>query len=58
MSSQSFGVDEIRRIRDENHIRYQDMTTEEILNDIHEGAKEGYAILERMKQEKAARQGA
>ena len=58
MSNQSFGVDEIRRIRDDNNIRYQGMTTEEILKDIAEGAKEGYAILERLKREKAKRQGA
>ena len=57
MINQSFGIDEIRRVRDDNHIRYQGMTTEEILKDIAESAKEGYAILERLKREKAKRQG-
>ncbi|MCL2857798.1 MAG: hypothetical protein FWE19_08830 [Oscillospiraceae bacterium] len=63
MDNQSFGVDDIRRIRDEAALRYEGMTTEEIMKDISEGAKEGYAILERLKREreereKAKRQGA
>ena len=56
-ADQRFGVEEIRRIRDEADVRYQGMTPEEISRDIHEGAKEGYEILERLKREKAARQG-
>ena len=58
MDNQSFGVDDIRRIRDEAAIRYQGMTPEEISKDISEGAKEGYAILERLKRERLEREKA
>ena len=53
--SQSFNVDDIRRIRKEDDLRYHGMTPEEISHDIHERAKEGHAIIERIKREKSAR---
>ena len=56
--NQRFGVEEIRKIRDEDYERYTHlkMTPEEISKDISERAKEGRAIIERIRQEKAARQ--
>jgi hypothetical protein len=56
--NQSFSVADIRRIRYEDSARYEDMTYEEITRDIHERAKEGHAIMEQIRSEKAARQGA
>jgi hypothetical protein len=56
--SQRFGVEEIRRIREEDDIRYQGMTPEEISKDIHERAKVGYAIIEEIRRDKAERRGA
>ena len=56
-SNQSFGVNDIRRIRKEADIRYQGMTPEEISRDIHEGAKIGYQIIERIRREKAEQRG-
>ena len=57
-TNQRFGTEEIRRIRDEDSARYEGMTYEEITRDIHERAKEGHEIIERIRREKAARQGA
>ncbi len=54
--SQSFNVDEIRRIRVEDNLRYSKMTPEEISHNIHERAQEGYKIMERIRKEKSARQ--
>jgi len=53
-NNQTFGVEEIHRIRIENEKRYKElgMTTMEILNDIHERAQEGWQILDRLQQEK------
>ncbi len=56
--SQSFNVDDIRRIRAEDEQRYRDMTPEEISQDIHERAQEGHRIMTRIQQEKKTRQGA
>ena len=47
--NQSFNVDDIRRIRDAADERYSNMTWDEIVKDIHEGAKEGFRILEDLK---------
>jgi len=54
-NNQSFGVDDIRRIREENEKRYreQEMTTKEILQDIHERAQEGWKLLEQFKRERS-----
>jgi hypothetical protein len=56
--SQSFNVDDIRRIREEADIRYRGMTYEEITRDITEGAKVGYQILEQIRKAKKEQQGA
>ena len=60
MSNQSFGVEDIRKIRDEDSERYQrlGMTPEEISKDISERAREGRELIEKIRREKAARQGA
>jgi len=52
--NQSFNVDDIRRIRDAANERYSNMTWDKIAKDIHEGAKEGFRILEDLKQTKDA----
>ena len=54
--SQSFNVDDIRRVREEADKRYQGMTPEEISRDIHERAQVGYRIIERLRQQKAVQQ--
>ena len=56
--NQSFSVADIRRIRNEDAERYimLNMTPDEISRDIHERAKEGHAIIERIRREKAAAQ--
>ena len=54
--SQSFNVDDIRRIRDEADIRYRGMSYDEITRDINERAKVGYEIIEKIRREKAVRQ--
>ncbi len=56
IASQSFNVDDIRRIRVEDDLRYSKMSAEEISHDIHELAQEGYKIVERIRKEKSARQ--
>jgi len=51
-NNQSFNVDDIRRIRNENEKRYKGMTQREISNDIHQRDQEGWAIIEKIRQEK------
>ena len=52
MASQSFNVDDIRRIREKSDIRYRSMTSEEISKDIRKRAQIGYSILEKLRCEK------
>jgi hypothetical protein len=54
---QSFNVDDIRRIREEADTRYRNMTPEEISRCIHEGAKVGYGIIEKIRRTNIERQG-
>jgi hypothetical protein len=54
MSSQSFNVDDIRRIRDESDKTRWNMSASELTRSISEGAKEGFRILEELKRKKAA----
>ena len=57
-NNQSFSVDDIRRIREEDSVRYEHMTYEEKSHDIHGRAEEVRAIKERIRKEKAAQRGA
>ena len=59
-ASQRFGVEEIRRIRDEDAERYQrlNMTPEEISKDIAERAREARKLMEKIRREKEKQQGA
>jgi hypothetical protein len=52
--SQRFGVEEIRRIREEDDMRYQGMTPEEISKDISERAKEARDRIDEIRREKTA----
>ena len=56
--SQRFGVEEIRRIREEDDIRYQGMTPEEISKDISERANEFHKRRDEIRHGKAERRGA
>ena len=47
--SERFDVDDIRKIREYNAARYKNMTTEEIIREIHEGAEEVLAHLKKIK---------
>ena len=47
--NQSFGVDDIRRVREEADMRYQGMTQAEIAHVIHEGAQVCHQIMEKLK---------
>ena len=49
--SQSFNVDDIRRVREKADIRYKNMSSEEISKDIYIRAQTGYRILENLKRE-------
>ncbi len=51
--NQSFNVDDIRRIRNEDDLRYRGMTYEEITRDIHERAQEGHRLMEKIMLDKA-----
>ncbi len=47
--NQSFGVDDIRRIREEADMRHQGMTQGEIAHAIHEGAQVCHQIMGKLK---------
>lgn len=49
--SERFDLDDIRKIREYDSLRYLQMTPEEILADIHEGAKRGLERMECLKAE-------
>ncbi|MDR0292966.1 MAG: hypothetical protein LBH95_02295 [Oscillospiraceae bacterium] len=51
--NQSFGVDDIRRIREEADERYQHMTREEIAAEIREGSQEFRRLMEEIRAKKA-----
>ena len=55
-SDQRFGVEEIRRVRDDDDARYQGLTHEEITKDIHERANEAKKIMDRIRREQGTRQ--
>lgn len=58
MNNQSFSVEDIRRVREADHQRWQGMTPAELTKDIHKGAEEGHRILEVLKRStKQIRQG-
>jgi hypothetical protein len=52
-SGQSFSVDDIRRIRDEDDRRRRDMTAKELAADVREAAAEGHRIMAAIKEQKA-----
>ena len=56
--SQSFNVNDIRRIRIEDDLRYRDMTPEEVSRDIHERAKVGHQIIDEIRRKKAKQHSA
>ena len=49
-TSQSFSVDDIRKVRNEDHKRRQNMTAKELSEDIRKCASEGHKIMEQLKQ--------
>ncbi len=55
-ASQSFNVDDIRRLREDFDKTRRNMSAAELTMSISEGAKEGLAILDELKRKKAALQ--
>lgn len=51
--SQSFSVEDIRRIREEDDKRRGQMTSKELAEDIRKSAEEGHRIISAIKKRKA-----
>jgi len=47
--SQSFSVEDIRRIRIDDNERRRDMDSKELAEDIRKSAEEGYRIMEQLR---------
>ncbi len=56
IESQSFNVDDIRRLREDFDKTRRNMNAAELTRSISEGAKEGFTILYELKRKKAAMQ--
>ena len=52
LDDQSFGVDDIRRVREEADMQYRDMMPEEIAQAIHERAQISHRIMEKLRKAK------
>lgn len=50
--SQSFSVDDIRKVREEDDRRYRNMSMEEIAENIHRRAAEGHKIIDEIKKQR------
>lgn len=53
----SFTVDDIRRIREQDNKRYENLTLEAITEDIHKRAAEGHKLLADLKEQHIKRVG-
>lgn len=51
--SQSFSVEDIRRIRNDDDKRRRDMTPKELADDIRKGAEEGHRIMAEIRKRNA-----
>ena len=54
--NQRFGVEEIRRIREEDDVRYQCMTPEEISKDLAQRANEARKLMDKIRRDRETRQ--
>lgn len=50
--SPDFSLDDIRKLRDYNSYRHNNMTPDEVMDDIQKGANEALEIMARLKKEK------
>jgi len=54
MTNQSFGVEDIRRVRNETSKRYEGKSFKEISREISDSAKTGHELIEKLRQAKSA----